>query len=64
MNPIKGLDLIRTNLVKLISVKEGVVTIDIDLAFNHQFAVNIEEEIRERTENLWDIKKVIVNFND
>lgn len=64
MNPIKGLDLIRTNLVTEILVKDGIVTIGIDLPENHQFAPNIEEEIRERIENLWDVDEVRVNFTE
>ncbi len=64
MNPVKGLDLIRTNLVTEILVDGGVVTIGIDLPGNHQFAPNIEEEIRDRIENLWDVDEVKVNFTE
>lgn len=61
-NPLSGLDVVRTNLVKEISVNDGIVRIVIDLAQDHQFAANILEEIRERIEPLWDVKEVIVEF--
>jgi nitrogen fixation NifU-like protein len=40
------------------------VTIAIDLPSNHQFASAIKEEIREKIESLWDIKKVNIEFTD
>jgi nitrogen fixation NifU-like protein len=64
INPLAGLDLVRTNLVKDIKLKDGNVTIDIDLPGNHQFAAAIKEEVQEKIEPLWDVKKLIVNFND
>jgi nitrogen fixation NifU-like protein len=62
MNPITGLDLVRTNLVKDIELSDGSVRIAIDLPKNHQFAAAIREEIDEKIEPLWDIKKVEVEF--
>jgi nitrogen fixation NifU-like protein len=62
MNPITGLDLVRTNLVKDIELSDGSVRIAIDLPKNHQFAAAIREEIDEKIEPLWDIKKVEVGF--
>ena len=62
MNPMKGLDMVATNLVKEIEVKDGVIRIVVDLPENHQFAANIKEEAKERLENLWDIKKVDIEF--
>jgi len=41
-----------------------VVTVWVDLARDHQFANNIEQEIRERLEPLWDVAEVHVIFND
>jgi len=62
MNPMKGLDMVATNLVKEVEVKDGVIRIVVDLPENHQFAANIKEEAKERLENLWDIKKVVIEF--
>jgi nitrogen fixation NifU-like protein len=64
MNPIAGLDVMRTNLVKDITIKDGVVTVKIDLPSNHQFAPAIKEEIDEKIEHLWDVNKVVVDFTD
>jgi nitrogen fixation NifU-like protein len=64
MNPIVGLDLVRTNLVKEIEVADGTVRVAIDLPDDHQFATNIREEIMEKTEHLWDVNQVIVEFTD
>jgi len=64
MNPITGLDLVRTNLVKDIIMKDGTVRVAIDLPKNHQFAPAIKEEIDEKIEPLWDVKEVIVDFTE
>jgi len=64
MNPIAGLDLVRTNLVKHIEFKNGTVRLSIDLPENHQFAPAIKEEIMEKIEPLWDVKEVIVDFSE
>ena len=62
MNPLSGLDLIGTKLIKKIELKEGVAKIDVDLPENHQFANSIKEEIMEKVESLHDIKKVSTIF--
>ena len=62
INPLAGLDLVKTNLVKDIKLKNGKVTVDIDLPENHQFEGAIKEEIKEKTEPLWDVKEVTINF--
>ncbi len=64
MNPLTGLDLVRTELVEDIQVNEGVVKISIGLPEDHQFATNIKEEITEKVEPLWDVEKVVVEFSD
>lgn len=64
MNPIKGLDMVASNLVKEVEVKDGTVRVVIDLPENHQFANAIKEEALEKIESLWDIEKVIVEFVD
>ena len=62
MNPLTGLDMVRTNLVKEIEIKDGEVKIVVDLPDNHQFAPNIKEEVIDKIESLWDVKKVVVEF--
>ncbi|NTW72992.1 MAG: DUF59 domain-containing protein [Eubacteriaceae bacterium] len=62
MNPMMGLDLVTTNLVKEIEVKEGVVHLLIELPENHQFSAVIKEEVKEKIEHLWDVKNVIIDF--
>jgi len=64
MNPISGLDLVRTNLVKDIGLKNGNIRVVIDLPENHQFAPAIKEEIMEKIEPLWDVKEVVVDFTE
>ncbi len=62
MNPISGLDLVRTNLVKDIVLKDGRVRVIIDLPESHQFAPAIKEEVMEKIEPLWDVKEVKIDF--
>ena len=64
MNPLKGLDMVATNLVKDIEVKDGVVRLVIDMPEDHQFSNAIKEEVREKIEPLWDVKKVEISFID
>lgn len=62
LNPLTGLDVVRTQLVGEIEVEDGKVTITVDLPEDHQFANNIREEISEKIETLWDVDEVIVEF--
>jgi len=64
MNPMAGLDIVRTNIIKEIKIEEGIVTIIMNLPSNHQFANTIKEDIVEKLQNLWDIKEVKVLFSD
>jgi len=64
INPLTGLNVVRTNLVKDIKVKDGTVQVLVDLPADHQFANNVKDEIRERIETLWDVKKVVVEFTE
>jgi NifU-like protein involved in Fe-S cluster formation/metal-sulfur cluster biosynthetic enzyme len=64
MNPITGLDIVRGELVKDIKIEDGNVDIYVDLPENHIFAGNIRDEVKERVETLWDVKKVEIHFND
>jgi nitrogen fixation NifU-like protein len=64
MNPMAGLDLVRTNLVKDIQLEKGAVKVMLDLPPDHQFAANIREEIVEKIEPLWDIESVEIEFTE
>jgi nitrogen fixation NifU-like protein len=64
MNPLSGLSLVRTNLVKDIKVKDGRVRVIIDLPVDNQFASAIKQEIVEKIEPLWDVKEVAVEFTE
>jgi len=64
MNPVVGLDLVRTKLVTAIELEGGNVRVAVDLPTDHQFAKNIGEEIREKIEPLWDVNSVVVEFTE
>lgn len=64
MNPMAGLDIVRTELVTKIEVKDGVVRVVLDLPSSHQFANAIKEDLVEKLEALWDIKEVKVVFTE
>lgn len=64
MNPLTGLNIVRTELVKDITVEDGVVSLAVDLPSNHLFANNIREEVDEKIGHLWDVKEVKVKFNE
>ena len=60
INPLAGLDVVRTKLVREVTVKDGVVTVFVEMPEDHQFANNIRNEIIERIEPLWDVTSVRV----
>jgi len=62
MNPMAGLDLVRTKLIKEIEVAAGKVRVAIDMPGDHQFAANIREEIMDKIEPLWDVEEVAIEF--
>jgi nitrogen fixation NifU-like protein len=64
MNPITGLDVIRTKLIKDIQVSDGTVRIVIDLPSDHQFAANIREDIQDKIGHMWDVKDVHIEFTE
>jgi NifU-like protein involved in Fe-S cluster formation/metal-sulfur cluster biosynthetic enzyme len=64
MNPLSGLDVVRTNLVRDIQVSDGKVRVAIDLPSNHQFANSIREEVMEKIKPLWDVKEVVIEFTE
>jgi NifU-like protein involved in Fe-S cluster formation/metal-sulfur cluster biosynthetic enzyme len=63
INPSTGIDIVKSKLIKSINIEGGIVSLELDLAENDQFAANIKEEILERLEYLWDVKEVKVSFS-
>ena len=64
MSPLAGMDLVRTNLVSDVVVKNGIVKVAVDLPADHQFAPAIRDEIVEKVDPLWDVEQVIVEFTE
>ena len=64
MNPLVGLDLVKTELVTGIMIEKGKVTVAVDLPSANQFANNIREEIMEKISPLWDVNEVEVRFTE
>lgn len=62
INPLIGIDVVKTKLISDVSVIKGIVTVGLILPSDHQFANNLKDEIAERLEPLWDIKEVVVEF--
>ena len=62
MNPLMGLDIVRTDLVKHISFEGGIVKVVVDLDESHQFAEAIKNDIAEKIEPLWDVQQVEIEF--
>lgn len=63
MNPVVGLDVVRTKLVSDIAIADGAVRVVIDLPGDHQFAPAIREDIMEKLSSRWDVREVTVVFS-
>ena len=64
MNPMSGLDIVKTSIVKDIKIDNGAITVELDIPDTHQFASNLKEEIHEKLDTIWDIDSVTVKFNE
>lgn len=64
MNPMAGLDVVKTKLVKDLSLQDGIIHVVLDLPADHQFAANLREDIEEKLGHLWDVKEVKVEFTE
>ncbi len=62
INPVAGLDIVSSKMVKDVEVNDGVIIVTIDLSERHQFANNIRNEVLERLEHLPGIKESKVAF--
>jgi NifU-like protein involved in Fe-S cluster formation len=64
MNPLTGLDVVRTELVRDIRIEKGKISVLVDLPENHQFSPVIKSEIMEKLETLWDVSGVEIKFTE
>ncbi len=64
INPSSGIDIVKSKLIKSMSIDNNKIILLLNLPEKDQFAENIKEEISERLEYLWDIKGVEVKFSD
>jgi NifU-like protein involved in Fe-S cluster formation/metal-sulfur cluster biosynthetic enzyme len=62
INPENGVDIVKSKIIKNVKVENGIISIELEIPGDFQFAGNIKEEILERLEYLWDIKEVKVVF--
>ncbi|MBD3191823.1 MAG: DUF59 domain-containing protein [Candidatus Heimdallarchaeota archaeon] len=67
MNPLTGLDVVKTSLITGIKVTNGekrTIEITVDLPEEHQFANVVREDIKEKLEHRHDVEKVVIKFSD
>lgn len=68
MNPLTGFDIVKADLVKSIRVEDEdgkrVISVELDLSQDNPFSRVIEEEIHERLDHLWDVKRVEITFTE
>ncbi len=64
INPKIGRDIISTGIVDEIKVYDGNVEIDLNISEDDEFKNYIVGEIRERLENLPNIKELKINFKE
>ncbi|RKZ19750.1 iron-sulfur cluster assembly scaffold protein [bacterium] len=63
IDPAAGMDVIRVGTVKDYEIKDGVVTVYLNIPAQRDFASHIKEEIEETLSPLWDVKEVRVIFS-
>lgn len=61
-NPEKGIDIVKSRLIKSVNVENGIITIKLNLPTDFQFIDNIREETQERLQYLWDVKEINILF--
>lgn len=65
MNPHTGISLVEANQIRRLLIEEEVGRVFIEIRINDEeekFALNIEEEIREKVAEIPGVKKVLVQF--
>jgi metal-sulfur cluster biosynthetic enzyme len=63
INPLIGLDVVHTGILKEVNVIEGTVRVVVDLSEDHHLGSLIRECITEKLEPRWDVEQVIVEFS-
>ncbi len=63
INPLTGLDVTQVNFIRQIEINDGIIKVQVNIPKDHQFSLNIQDEIKERLEPLWDIKEVQIIFS-
>jgi nitrogen fixation NifU-like protein len=64
IDPMTGIDIVKSKMIKNVKIEQAIITIELDIPVNSQFAGNIKDEINERLEYLWDIKQVNITFKN
>jgi len=62
MNPVSGLDIVSTNLVKHIEIDNQNILVKMNGSESDQFSAAIKEDIIDKLVNLWDVESVTVDF--
>lgn len=62
IDPNTGKEIVGSNVIKKIDVKDGVINIILNMNEENQFANSIKEEIIEKLRYRWDVKEVNVSF--
>ena len=62
INPLAGLDVVKTKLVQKVKIGKGIVNVYVELPEAHQFSNNLKNEIIERLDPLWDVNEVKIVF--
>ena len=62
IDPNTGKEIVGSNVIKKIDVKDGVINIILNMSEENQFANSIKEEIIEKLKYRWDVKEVNVSF--
>ncbi len=63
MNPAIGADIISSNIVRSFDAKNGVVTVELKICEDHEYASNIAEEIEEHVEKMKGFKKIEIKYS-
>ncbi|HDN85322.1 MAG TPA: iron-sulfur cluster assembly scaffold protein [Candidatus Aerophobetes bacterium] len=63
IDPNTGKDIVGSRLIESIRIKEGKITIVLNIDVDNQFANAIKEEILEKLKYRWDVKEIEILFH-
>jgi len=63
IDPNTGKDIVGSRLIESIKIKEGKITIVLNIDVDNQFANAIKEEILEKLKYRWDVKEIEILFH-